>query len=312
MAFRYLIYSTGTTYAETIVRSSAVNDPGVNEASLFTDFVIPEIQPLYLWRVTGGTDVVPNTDQNITEYLSVINPPSPDDYVTYGVYTGFTAQTTSDIAYVSANTVSYTIFNSYTAQTASDLAGKIDIVTGATGNLGVFDVTGNLVDTGVALSGITGNTTDIYVHIGCITSLSTSSSDWKYSKFTWGTTNVLAQAVKLNDAYGNKVVYIDGNTLRAKDAYGNQLFYLDGQTIRSKDAYGEKLYFIDGQSIRSKDAYGQKLYYFDGNTIRSKDAYGEKLYYIDGQTLKYKDAYGSKIYYFINSSNKAFSFNSLI
>lgn len=37
-------------------------------------------------------------------------------------------------------------------------------------------------------------TTDVYVHIGCITTASTSSSDWKYSKFTWGTTNAAANA----------------------------------------------------------------------------------------------------------------------
>jgi hypothetical protein len=45
MAYRYLIYSTGTTYSGTIVRESATNNPGVNEASLYSEFVIPEIQP---------------------------------------------------------------------------------------------------------------------------------------------------------------------------------------------------------------------------------------------------------------------------
>ncbi len=40
-------------------------------------------------------------------------------------------------------------------------------------------------------------TTDVYVHIGVITSLSTSSSDWKYSKFIWATTPVAAQATSL-------------------------------------------------------------------------------------------------------------------
>ena len=39
--------------------------------------------------------------------------------------------------------------------------------------------------------------TDVYVHIGVITNLSTSSSDWKYVPFTWGTTNPLAQATSL-------------------------------------------------------------------------------------------------------------------
>ena len=65
-----------------------------------------------------------------------------------------------------------------------ETSSSIDIVADATkGNAGIKDYV---------------NTTDIYVHIGCITSLSTSSSDWKYSKFTWGTTNVLAQCTYLS------------------------------------------------------------------------------------------------------------------
>lgn len=36
--------------------------------------------------------------------------------------------------------------------------------------------------------------TDIYVHIGAITNLSTSASDWKYVKFNWGTTVAAANA----------------------------------------------------------------------------------------------------------------------
>ncbi len=35
-------------------------------------------------------------------------------------------------------------------------------------------------------------TGDVYVHIGVITNLSNNSSDWKYSKFTWGVPNALA------------------------------------------------------------------------------------------------------------------------
>ena len=38
------------------------------------------------------------------------------------------------------------------------------------------------------------NTGDVYVHIGLITNLSTSSSDWRYAPFTWGTANPAAQA----------------------------------------------------------------------------------------------------------------------
>ncbi|NNV57844.1 alpha-amylase family glycosyl hydrolase [Limnovirga soli] len=40
-------------------------------------------------------------------------------------------------------------------------------------------------------------TTDVYVHIGVITNKSASSTDWKYSKFTWATTNVQAQCTYL-------------------------------------------------------------------------------------------------------------------
>lgn len=42
--------------------------------------------------------------------------------------------------------------------------------------------------------------TDVYVHIGVITNLSTSSSDWKYSKFTWATTTAAAQATSLGNS----------------------------------------------------------------------------------------------------------------
>lgn len=55
-------------------------------------------------------------------------------------------------------------------------------------------------------------TSDIYVHIGVITNLSTGSSDWKYVKFTWGTTNPLAQATSLGS---NKWSYTITGGLRA-------------------------------------------------------------------------------------------------
>jgi hypothetical protein len=136
MAFRWLIYSTGTTYATTIVRESATNDSGVNEAGLNSDFVIPEIQPLYLWRVTGGTTVVPNTDANISAYLqATAPPPQPEDDASVAYVTGLTAQ-------------------------------KIDVVTGATGNLGEFTADGNLVDSGYKVSDLTGGTTYNFVGSG--------------------------------------------------------------------------------------------------------------------------------------------------
>ncbi|MBO9563122.1 MAG: T9SS type A sorting domain-containing protein [Niastella sp.] len=38
------------------------------------------------------------------------------------------------------------------------------------------------------------NTNDVYVHIGVITNLSSNNTDWKYSKFNWGSTDAPAKA----------------------------------------------------------------------------------------------------------------------
>lgn len=50
------------------------------------------------------------------------------------------------------------------------------------GNLGLFNYT---------------PASDVYVHTGVITNLSTTPTDWRYSRFTWGTTNAQAQATSL-------------------------------------------------------------------------------------------------------------------
>lgn len=55
-------------------------------------------------------------------------------------------------------------------------------------------------------------TTDVYVHIGVITNLSTSSGDWKYVKFTWGTTDAAAQCTYLGN---NKWQYTISGGLRS-------------------------------------------------------------------------------------------------
>ena len=49
-----------------------------------------------------------------------------------------------------------------------------------------------------------GNSSDVYVHVGVITNLSTGPSDWKYTKFTWATTNPAAHATPLGS---NKYLY---------------------------------------------------------------------------------------------------------
>ncbi len=52
------------------------------------------------------------------------------------------------------------------------------------------------------------NTNDVYVHVGVITSASTSSSDWRYVPFTWGTANPAAKATSLGN---NRYVYAINN-----------------------------------------------------------------------------------------------------
>src|SRR5678815_2476921 len=42
-------------------------------------------------------------------------------------------------------------------------------------------------------------TADVYVHIGVITNLSTSPTNWLHSQFTWGTTPAAGQCVYLGN-----------------------------------------------------------------------------------------------------------------
>jgi hypothetical protein len=49
-----------------------------------------------------------------------------------------------------------------------------------------------------------GTSNDVYVHVGVITNLSTGPTDWKYTKFTWGTTDPLAKATNI---FANRYSY---------------------------------------------------------------------------------------------------------
>jgi hypothetical protein len=218
MAYRYLIYSTGTTYATTIVRESATNNPGVNEASLYTDFVIPEIQPLYLWRVTGGVNVVPNTDANISAYEEAIAPPaSPDDLVTYGELTGATTT-------------------------------KIDKVLGVSGQVPVFSADGNIEDSGFSIAGISGLTTYTFVESGNTQISQVGNQITIYvptgdTTATWGSINgTLSNQTDLwnilTGITGETATKLDistfntytGDTEQWLNAIDDDIIYLSGQT----------------------------------------------------------------------------------
>lgn len=188
MAFRYLIYSTGTPYADTIVRESATDNPGVNEASFYSDFIIPEIQPLYLWRVTGGNTVVPNTDTNISAYLQAIAPPpQPEDDATIGYVTGLTSQ-------------------------------KINIVTGATSQVPVFTIDGNIEDSGYSIADLTGGTEYTFIGSGGTQVIEDGNTITIYSTLPTGTTvawgdisGSISNQTDLQNALDTKLAITDFN-----------------------------------------------------------------------------------------------------
>jgi hypothetical protein len=161
MAYRYLFYSTGTTYASTVVRESASSTPLAGEKSFYTDFMIPEIQPLYLWRVdnlTVPTTLLPNTDSNVNAYeLAVSPPPTSDDLVTYGELTGSTAN-------------------------------KIDKVSGANTKIPVFNSAGNLLSSGYSVPQLTGLTTYTFVGSGGTQVIQTGNNIKIYSTPPTGAT----------------------------------------------------------------------------------------------------------------------------
>ena len=64
------------------------------------------------------------------------------------------------------------------------------------------------VDATKGNQGLMGFSGNVYVHVGVITSLSTSGANWLYVPFTWGTTIVAAQA---NPAGTNKWSYTINN-----------------------------------------------------------------------------------------------------
>ena len=190
MAFRYLIYSTGTPYAGTIIRESATNNPGVNEASLNSDFVIPAIQPLYLWQV-DDSDVIPNTDAKINLYEAAIAPaPTSEDSINYGEVTGITST-------------------------------KIDKVTGVTGKIPVFNAGGNLQNSGytpaeliASGSGVTTTTFNFYTGT---TAPATFLGKTAFNTYS-GTTvpNTYYSKIQIN-AYTGATNIVIGNKLDAAD-----------------------------------------------------------------------------------------------
>ena len=143
MGYEYFLYRTD--YNNTLVdRSNTSFAPyPPNTYEVYSDYLIPITQPLYLYRYDDINNVIiVNDDETINDYLSSIAPPpAPDDPIEHEIYTGYTAATEVKLTEISASTTN-----------------KIDKVTGATDQVPVFLDDGSLNSSGFFISDLTGNT----------------------------------------------------------------------------------------------------------------------------------------------------------
>lgn len=112
-------------------------------------------------------------------------------------------------------------------------------------------------------------TSDVYVHIGCITSKSTGAGDWKYVKFTWGTATPAANAAWQGP---NKWRYTINGGLRTffnitdpneKILKISILFRNGGGTKVARNADGSDMYvpvYDNGVYARIDDPFKQPTY----------------------------------------------------
>ena len=109
MALEYFLYNT--TYGNTLVNRSNISfAPILPYGQIYIDYFIPDIQPLFLYRESGGT-IIHNQQSFISEYINSVMPPAtPTDYIqfsTFSDYSGTTA-TLINTKLASSNFVTYT------------------------------------------------------------------------------------------------------------------------------------------------------------------------------------------------------------
>ncbi|KAA9042087.1 hypothetical protein FW778_08735 [Ginsengibacter hankyongi] len=99
---------------------------------------------------------------------------------------------------------------------------------------------------------------DVYLHIGVITNLSTGASDWKYVSSVWATTNPLFQATSLG---GNRWSYTITGGLRSYDGQ-------DFSTIAQIKAMGISNYsYVDNSIHTEAGVFYYRLKSFDKDVI---------------------------------------------
>jgi len=144
MAVEYFLYTTD--YNNTLVNRSDISfSPAPPYGEILIDYFIPEIQPLYLYKESGGT-IILNDDETINQYLiGTASPPKSDDTVIQYEFTGYT--TTTD-------------------ETLNSLQSQIDVLSGVTG-LSTIQVrrTTDVSLTGATFTNITFDTTDVETNV---------------------------------------------------------------------------------------------------------------------------------------------------
>lgn len=97
MALEYFLYRTdfNNTLVDRSNNSFAPLPPDTSE--ILIDFFIPDIQPLYLYRESGG-NIIYNDEKTVNEYVKEISPlPTSEDSVLQYQFTGYTASTDTKI-----------------------------------------------------------------------------------------------------------------------------------------------------------------------------------------------------------------------
>ena len=156
MALEYFLYTE--LYNNTLIDRSMTSFAPLpaDTGQILIDFLIPETQPLYLYKEDAGL-IVANDDATIEAYVAgTAPPPQPDDDVIQSQFTGYTA-TTNILIGTKLNTSD---FNSYSGSTLTNINTRVyrsgDTMTGtlcSTSNLFASGaVTGSSVSASVLMT----------------------------------------------------------------------------------------------------------------------------------------------------------------
>jgi glycosidase len=125
------------------------------------------------------------------------------------------------------------------------------------------------VDASKGNQGLFNYASNVYVHIGLITTASSGAADWKYSKFQWGTTNTAAACTSLGN---NKWKFTITGDLRTFFAVNNSnekilkiaILFRDGAgNIVQRNSDGSDMYipvYESGLQVRINEPFRQPTY----------------------------------------------------